>query len=299
VGRNRLQLTGSVSYLPSGKHSFQFGTNLYLPQGDFKHFNNHPAGNYELETCITSPTSKICPTGTAGTLAPYELRTFNFPLTAEGKETAAGVYAKDIWRVTSRVTLNYGARFDHYRLYHDQEEEPGGPFSVGGKFPYESDINWNRVTPRVGVAYDLTGSGKTVVRGSYGMYNIDVLGQFDITNYNPAAVYTNTYNRAGDTCLVTAYTNCQASAAFLNAVTASIAIPGNTTFNGAKVFLSQSGGINGVVNHDLRMPFFHTFTATVERELASQMAVRVVYVGNFEEDMFELTFGRIGAVFKF
>jgi hypothetical protein len=287
---NRLQLTGSVSYLPSGKHSFQFGSNLYLPQGDFKHFGNHPAGNYELETCTIEPTSKICPNGVAGTLAPYELLTFNFPLTAEGKELAAGAYAKDIWRLTSRVTLNYGARFDHYRLYHNQETEPGGPFSVGGTFPYESDIDWNRITPRVGVAYDLTGSGKTVVRGSYGMYNIDELGQFDITNYNPAAVYTNTYNWAGDTCQVTAFTNCQASTAFLSAVTASIANPGDTTFNGKNVFLSQSGGINGVVNHNLRMPFFHTFTATFERELASQTAVRAVYVGNFEEDMFDLTF---------
>ncbi len=287
---NRLQYTASVSYFPNSKHSFQGGTSIFLPQGDFKHFFNHPAGNYELETCTIQPTSKICPTGTPGTIAPYELLTFNFPLTAEGKERAYGFYGKDIWRVSQKLTLNYGARFDHYRIYHDAITEPTGIFSNGGSFPYQSDIDWNRVTPRVGVAYDLKGNGKTVIRGFYGMYNIDTLGQFDITNYNPAAIYTNTYNWAGDTCQVTAYTVCAASAPFLNALAQSIANPGATTFNGKNIFLSQSGGINGVVNHNLKMPFFNTFSATFERQLSPQMSARAVYVANFEEDEYDLTF---------
>jgi Carboxypeptidase regulatory-like domain/TonB dependent receptor len=287
---NRLQYTASLSWFPNGKHSFQFGSNIFLPQGDYKHFFTHPAGDYELETCTVSPKSAICPTGTDGTLVPYELLTFNFPLTAEGKERAYGFYGKDVWRVTNRLTLNYGARFDHYRIYHDTENEPTGPFSGGGSFPYQSDIDWNSVTPRVGVAYDLTGSGKTVIRGSYGMYNVDTLGQFDITNYNPAAIYTNTYNWAGDTCQVTAYTTCNASAAFLNAVGASITDPGATTFNGKSIYLGQSGGITGIVNRNLRMPFFHTFSATFERALSREMSIRAVYVGNYMVDEYDQTF---------
>jgi hypothetical protein len=200
------------------------------------------------------------------------------------------VYAKDIWRATKKITLNYGVRFDHYRVYHNATTAPSSTFSAGGSFPYQSDIAWNPISPRLGVAYDLTGSGKTVIRGSYGMYRIDQLGAFDISNYNPAALYTNTYSWTGDTCQVTAYSACQASTAFLNAVSGSIANPSATTFNGQNIFLSQSGGVVGLVNPNLKMPYFHSFTAVVERQLGAEMALRVGYVGNYEENMYDLTF---------
>lgn len=270
---NRLQLHGSVSYFPNGKHSFQWGATAYVPQSDVKSAYNHEAGNYELLTEGTT------------TVMPYEINTFNFPFEAVGKQRAIGVYGKDVWRVTSQLTLNYGVRFDHNLVYNDEENEPVGPFSPGGSYPAQTVADWNRVTPRIGVAYDLTGSGKTVLRGSYGMYNIPALGAFDLSNYNPAGLLKTTYDWSGDTCQVTAHTECAPSDAFI----ASLVGP-TSTFNGKNIYIGTTGGVNGIVNPKLRMPFFHTFTATLERALASDMALRVLYVGNFEEDEYDTTY---------
>ena len=62
--------------------------------------------------------------------------------------------------------------------------------------PYLSVYTWNRVVPRVGAVFDLSGDGKTVIRASYGQYNLDQLGTFDL-NFNPAALFTNTYTWSG------------------------------------------------------------------------------------------------------
>jgi hypothetical protein len=134
------------------------------------------------------------------------------------------------------------------------------------------------------MAYDLTGSGRTVIRGSYGLYNIDQLGIWALTNYNAAGFRSTTYSWAGDTCQTTPFTNCAPSPAYLAALQG----PGST-FNGRNIYVTTTGGVNGIVNPDLKMAYFQTVSGTVERELGRSLAMRVVYVGNFEENMYDST----------
>jgi hypothetical protein len=277
---SRLQFTGSISYYPNSKHSYQFGTQMYLPQKDTKYGINHDSGNYEL----------IVTGATAAAIRPLQLVTFNYPWNAEGKQQAVGLYAKDVWRLTGRLTLNYGVRWDYNRVYHDEQVAPAGPFSLGGTFPALTVSKVSRFTPRTGIAYDLTGSGKTVIRASYGMYNIPWLGAFDLSNYNPTGFFTNTYNWQLDSCQVTQSTNCAPSQGFLNAITASIANPSATTFNGQNIYVSSTGGLNSILNPDLKMPYFHQFTATVERELRETLAMRVSFVSLIEQNEYDQTF---------
>lgn len=262
----RAQTTGSVGYF-RGKHSFQFGYMAFLPQADTKTFLTHPAGNYELQF---QPVN--------GVLTPLQIVTYNFPLYASGNETALGLYAKDTWRVSKRLTLNPGVRFDRYRGYHDKEHEGGGPFYASADYPAQTDYTWYRVVPRIGAAYDLTGNGTTVIRGSYGIYNLDELGQFDIDNYNPAAIISNTYKWTGP-CQATSYTNCDATPATLA-----------NLGTGTTTYISTTGGAGGIVNPDLRMPFMQTASATFEREIRPSLAFRALYVYNRENDMFDQTF---------
>ena len=263
----RAQTTGSVGYFPNGKHSFQFGYLAFIPQADTKTFINHPAGNYQLQFQTVN-----------GVTTPLQIVTYNFPLYAAGKETALGLYAKDTWRVSNRLTLNLGVRFDRYHGYHNEESEGGGPFYAAATFPGQTDYTWNRAVPRIGAAYDLSGNGKTVIRGSYGIYNLDQLGQFDIDNYNPAAIISNTYKWTGP-CQVTAHTNCDATAATL----ASLG-------TGTTTYISTTGGAGGIVNPNLTMPFMQTASATFEREIRPNLALRVLYVYNREDEMFDQSF---------
>ena len=70
-----------------------------------------------------------------------------------------------------RLTLNYGARFEHFNASVPAESSPASTWIGARNFPAIPDVpNWNDWAVRLAAAYDLFGNGKTAIKGNAGKY---------------------------------------------------------------------------------------------------------------------------------
>jgi hypothetical protein len=189
------------------------------------------------------------------------------------------LFAQDKWRVAPRTTLNVGIRYDLEIIPLD---ETGNPlFSPGQKSP----TDWNNIAPRLSFTHSLDDSGKSVIRGGYGIfYNRTILGAVDdtlefgkFTSSNNVTYPTNSPDpgpSAGrfptDQFLV--------NGPFVNrALLDQLYPPGVAVRNqGAVVFDSPARSL----------PYAHQFTIGFVRELASSLALHADYIRAVNKDMF-------------
>jgi hypothetical protein len=108
---------------------------------------------------------------------------------------SANVYAQDDWRVSSRVTLNAGIRYEYNAAPYDAEDRMRVydvarnellPVGEGGVPRSGLDRDANNFAPRVGVSWDLSGRGTLVLRGGYGIfYDSGTLIENSALYFNP------------------------------------------------------------------------------------------------------------------
>src|SRR5262245_45246897 len=142
----------AVNYV-TGSHALKLG--FQIMEG-WRHFYQEPNGSMDY-------------TFTNG--LPLSLIQWATPLLDEERLTSSmGVYAQDQWTI-NRMTLNLGLRFDYLNAGVPETNLPAGIFVPARQFDAIDCLPcWTDINPRIGVAYDLFGTGKTAVKFNIGRY---------------------------------------------------------------------------------------------------------------------------------
>jgi hypothetical protein len=81
-----------------------------------------------------------------------------------------GVWVQDKWTV-GRATMNLALRYDWFRGSVDARTLPAGRWNPSARFDEVKDVpNWKDLSPRLGLAYDLFGDGKTAFKTNLSRY---------------------------------------------------------------------------------------------------------------------------------
>ncbi len=183
------------------------------------------------------------------------------------------LYLQDSWRITSRLTANYGLRWDYYGVIGAQNNLfsiltpaddlvrvgiPGGPSSL-----YPKD--YNNFAPRVSLAYDLHGNGRSVLRGGYGLFydafsQDFFVGQLPFNTFNPGPAY----NGIGPAPIL--FVGSGGTTSMLSPTQ-----PVFTGYGASDVF---------TVAQNLTTPYVQVWNVNVEQQITNGVALQIGYVGS-------------------
>ena len=152
---NPLTFRSSAAYV-TGTHSYKAGFMM-------RHRGNGPTWN---NTSVNGDMNFNFLNG-----VPRRVTLFATPIEQQNDVKAdLGIFAQDSWAM-SRMTVNYGLRFDYLNAAVPAQHLAAGRFVPERNFaPVKNVPNWKDVNPRLGVSYDLFGDGKTALKATVGRY---------------------------------------------------------------------------------------------------------------------------------
>jgi hypothetical protein len=164
-----------------GAHSVKFGV-----EGSRYHFNTRGADNLRGTVSFDGSRNALLPKTPANAEAnaltdlllglPYQATITVGQFGRGYREWAWAAFAQDSWRATRRLTLDYGLRYEYSAPWTEVNGKLSN-FAPGIGLVTQQSPGWtglyqpdrNNFGPRAGFAYDLTGKGRTVIRGGFGM----------------------------------------------------------------------------------------------------------------------------------
>jgi Carboxypeptidase regulatory-like domain/TonB dependent receptor len=244
-----------------GRHNVKFGVDI-VHNYDLQNNLYEGNGYYNYSSTIVNYFSDLLSKGKTCDAALSGVGSFpcyNNVFQGFGPQTFAlstldyGFFVQDDYKITPRLTLNLGLRYDYEKL----PAPFNGLTTIAQTTNHPSDKN--NFSPRVGFAWDPYGLGKTVVRGGYGMY----YGRI------PNAVLLNAFQNTGSP-------NSQAAYTFSSTTAGAPTLPNIAS---APPSATAAGPNIQYLANNMQNPMTHQFDLVVQQELGWGSVFSVSYIG--------------------
>ena len=185
-------------------------------------------------------------------------------------------YVQDTLRWSPQLTLNLGLRWDYFGVIEEKNNllsnfsPTAGLVQVGSPgLPRLYERDWNNFSPRLGLAWNVNGDGKTVVRAGWGLFydafSQDFFaGQLPFNTFNPGPAF----NPVGPAPVLFSFST---EPVIVDGV------PIFTDFLDSDVF---------AVDPNLRTPYIQNYNLNIQRELFRNVVMEVGYVGSTGKKLF-------------
>jgi hypothetical protein len=206
-----------------------------------------------------------------------------------------GLYLQDNFRLSHRLTLNYGLRWDYYGVIGEKKnlfsilnssgnlEQVGVSGAPSSLYPKD----FHNFSPRIGMAYDVRGTGKTVLRLGYG-FAYDAFSQDFFAGQVPyvSSVAGPLFNDVGPRPI--SYGSVTNGLTPVPCGSGTIPIPGSAQC-AAPVFGNFGPTDVFTVDQNLRTPYVQNYNLNIEQQVTSKTAFSVAYVGSSGRKLFRFT----------
>lgn len=252
----RTQIADTMTWT-HGKHTFKYGVDItHVDDNSQNLFNGFGSYSYssllnyfsdlnKQNTCAGKPCYSSFSQGLG--LPGLEFTTNDYAL-----------FAQDDWRILPHLSLSFGLRYEYQQMPKAVASLINPALPQTGQLPRDQ----NNFGPRVGFAWDITGSGKTVLRGGYGIYYGRIINS---TIFNAL--------------ISTGMPGSQVSLSF------------TPTSTGAPVFPAILTGLNGAgrnitfFDHHFQNPQIHEMDLTLERQIGWGTVLSVSYLGSLGREL--------------
>jgi len=280
-------LQPSIS-LQRGKHLFKTGGDFRLSRGNYFR-NTSPTGSFSFGVAGTGGPRADTPAATSGfglasMLVGFGSGSIPFNTGVSIQNVYYALYFQDDFRVSPKLTLNLGLRWEHETPRTERYNRTTRGFAYDASSPLRApgltlrgglvyagvggqprglvDPDRNNFSPRIGFAYSVT--KKWVMRGGYALSYIPVVGSVEPTGFSQTTPWISSTD---------------------GGITVRDRLS-NPFPNGLLAPIGSSQGLLTLVGQDIsfvdpsdRAPRFHNWQLDIQRELPSQMLVEVGYVG--------------------
>jgi outer membrane receptor protein involved in Fe transport len=293
IGKHELRFGGDVEYLRDNRTSGAYNEALEtfgstVGQG----LDNFLASNlYEYQAAINPQGKFPCTNGVQTPACTVTLPVGPPTFERSNRYHEGAVYFQDSWRISHRVTLNLGLRWEYFGVQHNVNPNLDSNFYTANvSNPYEAIAEGQVLTtpnspigelwkpslhnfaPRVGFAWDVFGDGKTAFRGGYG---IGYERNFGNVTYN---VLFNPPNYQVVDCIQT----CG-----VGPISATVSNAGPLA--GANGSIALPPAELRYVQNNIPQAYAHLMSASLEHQFGKSMHLELDYSGSIGENLYDVT----------